>query len=214
MRLLREWSHRIAGTLLRRRRDEDLEEELRSHLELTADEAQRRGQAPHEALRTAQLRSGVRCKRSRRCATSAVCRGSRRCSVMCGMGAHATPQSIFYARCARHTGPRHRRERGDLSAARRDPPPHAAGEGAGSTRHRGTGGHDAMEWPSIDDVSGADQSAVGYFRDHQAVFSSVAAWANADSDSNGAAAAGLRRVCSSAATSSRCLESTLTSVVC
>src|SRR5688572_13235918 len=58
MRLLREWSHRIAGTLLRRRRDEDLEEELRSHFELTADEAQRRGQAPHEALRTARLRSG------------------------------------------------------------------------------------------------------------------------------------------------------------
>src|SRR5687767_8461202 len=58
MRVLREWSHRIAGTLLRRRRDDDLEEEIRIHLELTADEAQRRGQTPHEALRTARLRSG------------------------------------------------------------------------------------------------------------------------------------------------------------
>src|SRR5688572_4984070 len=58
MRVLREWSHRIAGTLLQRRRDDDLEEELRVHLELTADEAQRRGQTPHEAHRTARLRSG------------------------------------------------------------------------------------------------------------------------------------------------------------
>ena len=34
MRILREWIHRLWGTLLPRRRDSDLEQELRLHLEL------------------------------------------------------------------------------------------------------------------------------------------------------------------------------------
>jgi predicted permease len=58
MRVLREWAHRIGGTLLRRRRDADLEEELRFHLELAAEEAQRRGETPEQAARAARLRLG------------------------------------------------------------------------------------------------------------------------------------------------------------
>jgi predicted permease len=58
MRLIREWSHRIVGMLLRRRRDDDLEEELRSHLELAAEDALRRGVGPDEAARAARLRVG------------------------------------------------------------------------------------------------------------------------------------------------------------
>ena len=58
MRLLREWTHRIVGMLLQRRRDADLEEELRIHLDLAAEDAQRRGELLHEAQRMARLRSG------------------------------------------------------------------------------------------------------------------------------------------------------------
>jgi hypothetical protein len=36
MRVVREWLHRVVGTVRRRRRDEELEQELRSHLELAA----------------------------------------------------------------------------------------------------------------------------------------------------------------------------------
>ena len=58
MRMLREWVHRLLGTLNPRRRDRELEEELRSHLELAADEAQRRGQTPEDAARAARIRAG------------------------------------------------------------------------------------------------------------------------------------------------------------
>jgi predicted permease len=58
MPLLREWAHRIGGPLLRRRSDADLQEELRLHMELAAEDAQRRGDPLHEAQRTARLRSG------------------------------------------------------------------------------------------------------------------------------------------------------------
>jgi putative ABC transport system permease protein len=58
MRTLREWMHRLVGVVMRQRRDEDLEEELRLHVELAVEEAHRRGQAAHEAVRTARLRSG------------------------------------------------------------------------------------------------------------------------------------------------------------
>jgi predicted permease len=54
MPLLREWFHRLLGTLRRGRSDADLQEELRLHMELTVEDTQRRGMA----LRTARLRSG------------------------------------------------------------------------------------------------------------------------------------------------------------
>jgi putative ABC transport system permease protein len=59
MRTLREWMHRLLGTLTRRRRDEDLEEELRLHLELAASDARRRGATPQQAIHAAQAHSGA-----------------------------------------------------------------------------------------------------------------------------------------------------------
>ena len=54
MRTLREWLHRLLGVLRRGRSDADLQEELRLHMELSAEEAQRRG----EPVRAARLHSG------------------------------------------------------------------------------------------------------------------------------------------------------------
>src|SRR5262245_34004522 len=45
MHLVREWLHRLRGTLSHRRRDADLEEELRLHTALAAEEGRRRGHA-------------------------------------------------------------------------------------------------------------------------------------------------------------------------
>jgi len=58
MRTLREWAHRALGTLDPRRRDRELEEELRLHLELAAEDEQRRGQTPDGAVREAGIRAG------------------------------------------------------------------------------------------------------------------------------------------------------------
>jgi putative ABC transport system permease protein len=58
MRTIREWVHRVLGSLRRDRSDADLQAELRLHMELAAEDAQRRGLAPREAVRTARLRSG------------------------------------------------------------------------------------------------------------------------------------------------------------
>src|SRR5262245_20547294 len=58
---LREWLNRLWGTLRRRRTDRDLEEELRMHLEMAAEDAQRRratGISPEQAFRTARLEAG------------------------------------------------------------------------------------------------------------------------------------------------------------
>ena len=54
----REWIRRIWGSLRRVRRDDDLAEELRLHLELAAEAAQRRGESAAEAARTARMRAG------------------------------------------------------------------------------------------------------------------------------------------------------------
>ena len=43
MPILREWIHRLWGTLPLRWRDDDLQEELRVHAELAGEEARRRG---------------------------------------------------------------------------------------------------------------------------------------------------------------------------
>jgi predicted permease len=58
MRILLEWIRRLFGTLGHRRRDADLEMELRLHAEMAAEEAQRRG-AP-DAARAARLHTGNR----------------------------------------------------------------------------------------------------------------------------------------------------------
>jgi putative ABC transport system permease protein len=58
MRILREWAHRVLGTLHPRRRDRELEEELRLHLELATDDAQRRGHTMEDAMRAARIRAG------------------------------------------------------------------------------------------------------------------------------------------------------------
>src|SRR5687768_698651 len=51
------WLRRLWGTLAGRR-DGDLEEELRLHLELVAEEARRQGHSPEEAMRRARLDAG------------------------------------------------------------------------------------------------------------------------------------------------------------
>lgn len=54
MRILREWSHRLWGTLRPGRREAELEEELRLHLELAVEGARRGGHAAEDAVRVAQ----------------------------------------------------------------------------------------------------------------------------------------------------------------
>jgi putative ABC transport system permease protein len=58
MRILREWIHRLWGTLLPRRHDSDLEQELRLHLELGAEDARRRGLNATDSMRAARLEAG------------------------------------------------------------------------------------------------------------------------------------------------------------
>jgi putative ABC transport system permease protein len=60
MRTLREWILRLWGTVSGRRRDREIEEELRVHLELAAEEAQRRGLDPDAAARAAVVAAGGR----------------------------------------------------------------------------------------------------------------------------------------------------------
>jgi predicted permease len=55
---LREAARRIAGTMGRRRCDADLEDELRAHLEMAAEQAKRTGASPAEAARDAMVRVG------------------------------------------------------------------------------------------------------------------------------------------------------------
>src|SRR5919202_2096478 len=58
MRILREWSQRLWGTLLQRRRDSDLAQELQLHLELAAEDARRRGLNATDSARAARLEAG------------------------------------------------------------------------------------------------------------------------------------------------------------
>ncbi len=57
--MLREWILRLWGTLRPGRRDADLEEELRLHLELAAEHEHRHAASPEDAARTARLRVGT-----------------------------------------------------------------------------------------------------------------------------------------------------------
>jgi hypothetical protein len=58
MHTLREWLHRFVGTLRPRRRDGELDEELRLHLELAAEDTRRRDLKPENAARAGRLRAG------------------------------------------------------------------------------------------------------------------------------------------------------------
>src|SRR6185295_13010443 len=58
MATLREWIRRFWGTLRPDPRDRELEEELRLHLELTAEDVQRRGGSRQDAVREARLQAG------------------------------------------------------------------------------------------------------------------------------------------------------------
>jgi predicted permease len=58
VRILREFLVRLTGTLRRSRPDHDLEEELRLHLDLAAEDEQRRGRTRHDAARAARIRAG------------------------------------------------------------------------------------------------------------------------------------------------------------
>jgi putative ABC transport system permease protein len=58
MARLREWFSRMSETLRKRRTDSDLEEELRLHLELAAQEAGGADSSPERAARAARLRAG------------------------------------------------------------------------------------------------------------------------------------------------------------
>src|SRR6266851_2417766 len=53
---LREWVRRLWGTLRPQRDDRDLEQELRLHVELAAEEALRSGHAPEQARQAARIR--------------------------------------------------------------------------------------------------------------------------------------------------------------
>jgi len=55
MSILREWIHRLSGSLRQGRHDRELEQELQLHLELAAEEARNRGQSPEEARRGARV---------------------------------------------------------------------------------------------------------------------------------------------------------------
>jgi putative ABC transport system permease protein len=58
MLVMREWVRRIWGTLRQRRADRDMEEELRLHAQLAAEDAQRLGCTPEAAARTSAVRVG------------------------------------------------------------------------------------------------------------------------------------------------------------
>jgi hypothetical protein len=58
MYIFREFVSRIWGTLRRRRTDREMDEELRLHLELAAEEAIRRGDSPERAVLAARLHAG------------------------------------------------------------------------------------------------------------------------------------------------------------
>ena len=58
MRILREWIHRLLETLLPGRSNDDLEEELRVHLELAAEGGRRRGLSSADSARAARLKAG------------------------------------------------------------------------------------------------------------------------------------------------------------
>jgi hypothetical protein len=59
MNAFREWWHRLMGSVTGSRRDQDMEEEIRLHLEFAAEEKRRRGVPAEEAERAARLEVGA-----------------------------------------------------------------------------------------------------------------------------------------------------------
>jgi predicted permease len=59
MPVIREWLRRLWGTFRKAPEDAVMEEELRLHLEMVADDLRRRGLTPEEALRQARLQAGA-----------------------------------------------------------------------------------------------------------------------------------------------------------
>ena len=55
---IRGWLHRLWGTVSRHRPDNDLEEELRVHLDLAIEEARRRGIPASHAARFGRIEAG------------------------------------------------------------------------------------------------------------------------------------------------------------
>src|SRR5215475_8597370 len=58
MATLREWLRRLWGTLRKNPSDREMEEELRSHVELAGEDMRRRGGATENAVRLASLKVG------------------------------------------------------------------------------------------------------------------------------------------------------------
>ena len=65
MASLREWIIRLWATLRPQRDDSDLEQELRLHLELAAEETLRSGHALDQARQAARIHAGLSCRTSR-----------------------------------------------------------------------------------------------------------------------------------------------------
>jgi hypothetical protein len=57
-RILRRWANRLLGSVFGSRRENDLADELASHIQLLADDWVRRGLPPDEARRRARLEFG------------------------------------------------------------------------------------------------------------------------------------------------------------
>ena len=129
MATLREWVMRLWGTLRPSRRDAELEAELRLHLELAAEDERRRAPTASRATPGGQRRSGPGAwrRRWRRCAISAVCRGSTISLATCATGFVALRRNPLFASVAvADARARHRREHGDFLARGRRAPPGAS----------------------------------------------------------------------------------------
>src|SRR5687767_79078 len=59
MTTIREWWRRLWGTISRQRSDQDLDAELRLHVELAAEDARRRGLSAAQAARAVRLSTGT-----------------------------------------------------------------------------------------------------------------------------------------------------------
>ena len=172
----------FSGTLRRGRRDRDLEEELRLHIEMAAEDAHRRGAPPRAAARTAQIRAGRRAAGHGRPARSARPAVARRAGAGSSpWAADAAADSVLHSCGDSDAGARDRRQHRHLSTARRDPPPHPAGEGSRTSSS-------SCSWPTAQRSRGRRASIYPaltnplweYVRDHQEIFSGVLAWSNTE----------------------------------
>ena len=130
MRILREWIHRLVGTLQPAPAAiSDLEEELRLHLELAAEDARRRGEhAAGRRSRGADPGRRHRRRRWRRSAISAACRGSTTSRATCATDCACCAAVPGVHRGRRPVaGARHRREHRHLQPRRHGAAEVAAG---------------------------------------------------------------------------------------